>query len=127
MLLLFVAVLLVAPFGIDRRKPGKLDRRPGRAYEVRALITRWTRADIHRDAVVDRTRHLARHHPLPDEPVKASLILCELRPDRVRCPANCRWSDRLVCLLRPLRLRLVHVWRRRDVLRAVDLPNIIQR
>ena len=58
------------------------------------------RRDIHRRLVEHRRRHLARHKPLPDQPVQPELLIGQIPPNRLRRISHIRRPNRLMRILR---------------------------
>ena len=86
---------------LELQKPFKLQHAPAHPEVIRVLRRR---RHIHRRLVEDRRRHLARHKPLPDQPVQPELLIREMLPDRLWRELHRRRPNRL---MRVLRLRLL--------------------
>src|SRR6266849_1198615 len=103
------APVLLVPFdvvlvlAVEREEAVELDGRAGGA-ELQLLVRR---GDVNRDLVDDGRRHLARHGTLPDELVELALVGLEIAGDLLGAAEHVGRPDRLMRLLRVLRLGLV--------------------
>src|SRR5216684_2028297 len=103
------APVLLVPFdvvlvlAVKREEAVELDGRAGGA-ELQLLVRR---GDVNRDLVDDGRRHLARHGTLPDELVELALVGLEIAGDLLGAAEHVGRPDRLMRLLRVLRLGLV--------------------
>jgi len=115
-----VGGLIVLVLAVGGDKAGELQGRAGRAEAV--LLTG---GQIHGDLVEDRRVHLRGQRALEDHLVETELVAVEKRAHLVRRVGNRGRADRLVGLLRVLRLGAVLVGGLRHVVGAVALADMV--
>ncbi len=118
---------VVQAFLVYRHEPGFDQDRPVRAK----AMPRFVRAcrEIHGHGVEDRRHHLARHGALPDQRVKAELILIQDALECFRRSGDRGWPDRFMGFLGILGLVLEFAHGIRNVFLAVafgdDVANLL--
>src|SRR5690606_3089447 len=113
---------IVEPFLVDGDEARADEHRSGRA-EDDVTVGRRTRREIHGDGVVYGRIHLRSDGALPDQLVEPILIVVEIAAEILRRALGRRRADRLVLLLRVLRLRRIAARRLGKVLLAVALRD----
>src|SRR6185503_12357597 len=128
-----LGVAFFARFLIERQEALELHDRPGRPEEIAATadirLRRGGDVEVDGGRIEDRRRHLARHEPLPHELIELELVGAQELLHGVRAARGIGRTNRLVRVLRILRLFAAAVQLRRlaDEFLAEQRTQIVAR